>query len=73
MFNNNIVSVIFLLITLLLSGVSAEYIEGIDTTDANGYCRDSSFTFKNGEITGTNIVKYFQTVIMDILITHMMR
>ncbi|NLE01583.1 MAG: fibronectin type III domain-containing protein [Fibrobacter sp.] len=57
---NNTISSISLLITLLLSGVSAEYIEGTDTTDAKGYCRDSSFFItEKGMISGAQIVKYY--------------
>ncbi|NLD94405.1 MAG: hypothetical protein GX639_17250, partial [Fibrobacter sp.] len=57
---HNVFSAISLLITLLVSSVSAEYIEGTDTTDAKGYCRDSSFSISNrGEIFGTQIAKYF--------------
>jgi hypothetical protein len=40
------------------SGVFADYIEGIDTTDVNGYGLDSAFKVTNGLITGQNIVIY---------------
>jgi len=46
---------------LLLCGscTFADYIEGIDTTDVNGYARDSAFRIQNGSISGQNIVRYY--------------
>lgn len=43
---------------LCASGVFADYIEGIDTTDVNGYGLDSAFKVTNGLISGQNIVIY---------------
>lgn len=37
----------------------AAYIEGIDTTDVNGYGRDSTFYVINGRIGGQNIIHYW--------------
>jgi hypothetical protein len=43
---------------LCAGGVSAAYIEGTDTTDVNGYSRDSAFRVTSTTITGQNIVRY---------------
>jgi hypothetical protein len=43
---------------LCASGVFADYIEGIDTTDVNGYGLDSAFQMTNGYVNGQNIVVY---------------
>jgi hypothetical protein len=43
---------------LLTMNISAEYIEGIDTTDENGYGLDSGFKVTNALISGQNIAKY---------------
>jgi hypothetical protein len=48
-----------------ISGVFADYIEGIDTTDVNGYGLDSAFKVTNGLITGQNIVIYHMDNDMD--------
>jgi hypothetical protein len=55
----NCLAVNFIGVLLLCaSGVFADYIEGIDTTDVNGYGLDSAFKVTNGLITGQNIVIY---------------
>lgn len=46
------------ILLLYASGVFADYIQGIDTTDVNGYGLDSAFKVTNGKITGQNIVVY---------------
>jgi hypothetical protein len=43
---------------ILVTNTTAEYIEGIDTTDENGYGLDSGFKVTNSLISGQNIAKY---------------
>jgi hypothetical protein len=43
---------------ILVTNTTAEYIEGIDTTDENGYGLDSGFQVTNSLISGQNIAKY---------------
>jgi hypothetical protein len=45
-------------ILICASGVFADYIEGTDTTDSNGYGLDSAFRVSNGYISGKNIILY---------------
>ena len=62
----NCLAVNFIGVLLLCaSGVFADYIEGIDTTDVNGYGLDSAFKVTNGLITGQNIVIYHMDGNMD--------
>jgi hypothetical protein len=48
----------FFLCILFSTSSFSEYIEGIDTTDANGYGLDSAFQIINGNITGQNVIFY---------------
>jgi hypothetical protein len=43
---------LYFLASLIGSDISAEYIEGIDTTDINGYGLDSTFMISNDSISG---------------------
>ena len=52
-------SLVFCAVLLCAGGAFAAYIEGIDTTDVNGYSRDSAFRVTSSTITGQNIVRYW--------------
>jgi hypothetical protein len=46
------------ILLLCASGIFADYIEGVDTTDVSGYGLDSAFQATNSNITGQNIIVY---------------
>jgi hypothetical protein len=49
---------LYILFFLLSFNVSAEYLEGIDTTDVNGYGLDSTFMITNDSIRGINAIGF---------------